>query len=372
MVKTSNRNSERRALLITYPDDLIIEEFVELALAAEYEPVSTQTQKYLSGSKYGISESKVRTIKDSVEDLNVGVILVDESLRTTQIYNLAKIAKVEVKDREKLILEIFNRRASSAETKLQVQLAEISYDMPRAKEKVRLAKLSEQPGFHGLGVYEIDVLFRSMKRRRSLIKKKIIQIRKRRELHRTHRRRGGFPIISLSGYTGAGKTMLFNVLTAEHKEEGSGVFTTLSTYTRKMMIENRKVMLSDTVGFISRLPTYMVEAFRSTLEELNFADLILLVMDSSHDVEEMERRYRSSKKIFAALKVSSSNILYVLNKVDLSSQEQVIEKALELKLPPDKVILTSAKESIGMEHLKKRISDYIPNAERVDPFVRYI
>lgn len=343
---------ERRAVLLTYPEHFIRDEFVELALAAEYFPSSIKVSKQLSFAKYGIGEGKALEIKDVVKNLNADIILIDETLRSSQEYNLAKLTGVEVKDREKLILEIFNRRALSAEAKLQVRLAELSYEMSRAKEKVKLAKMGEQPGFFGLGKYEVDRYQKDIRRRMSTLNRKLQEARNRRRLYRASRKRAEFPIISLSGYTGAGKTTLFNRLTQENKTTGEGVFTTLSTCTRALLLNGKKVLLSDTVGFISRLPAYMIEAFKSTLEELTYADLVLLIMDASLRIDELSIKMDSCEKTLADLSVSPSRVVYVLNKADLSAADEIMEKASMLQLDPNRMVRVSAKTSYGIEEMK--------------------
>lgn len=134
------------AVIVTYPDRDVIEEAEALAAAAGYRPIAVVTQSYLSRAKLGVGSGKAEELSRIVRDKGAGVVLYDARLRATQAYNLAKICKVEVKDREKVILEIFQKRASTAEAKLQVQLAELEYELPKARDRVRMAKKGEQPG----------------------------------------------------------------------------------------------------------------------------------------------------------------------------------------------------------------------------------
>ena len=194
-------------------------------------------------------------------------------MKTVQLYNLAKLTGIEVIDRFQLILEIFTRRASTSEAKLQIQLAQLQYELPHAKEKVRLKKLSEQQGFLGLGRYEVDNAYNTIHRQISHIRNKLKGIQKERRLHRARRRELGFPLISLAGYTNAGKSTLFNTLAEEAVPVDYGLFTTLSTTTRDIDLLGKKVLLTDTVGFIDRLPITLIEAFHSTLEETIFSEL---------------------------------------------------------------------------------------------------
>jgi GTP-binding protein HflX len=350
----------RKAILVTYPDKFIIQEALGLAEAADYEVVKLITQKYLLRAKYGIGSGKAKELKEMIKDLNADVILFDEKLRSVQIYNLAKLAGVEVINRERLILEIFNKRASSAEAKLQVQLAELRYEIPRAREKVRLAKMGEQPGFFGLGRYDVDDYYRMIKRRIAIIMKKLKQVSKRRELYRFQRLRTNLPLISFAGYTGAGKTSLFNVLVRESKDTGKGLFTTLTTTTRSLHLSGSKILLvSDTVGFISRLPPYMIEAFKATLEELTYANLVLLVIDASEPLENMIRKYQSCVNVLAELGVSPLNVLPIFNKSDLISMNEIEDKIKALGMNSQNVVITSAKTGFGIDALKSKINEMI-------------
>jgi GTPase len=216
-------------------------------------------------------------------------------LKPSQQYNLAKVCKIDILDRERLILDIFELRASTAESGIQIKLAQLRYDMVRAREKVRLARAGEQPGFFGMGKYDADVYFLDIKKRSAILKKKLEREEKRRELFRIQRSRAGLPTISIAGYTSAGKTTLFNTLTGESKMEGKEVFTTLSTFTRAINLKNdKKLLISDTVGFISKLPAYMIDAFKSTLQDITYSDLVLLVVDISQSIEEIKKKLDSS------------------------------------------------------------------------------
>ena len=258
----------KTCILITYDKKDIIDEATVLCNTAGYKILYVIKQKFLKRPKYGISDEMVDKLEEVAQVTRPDVIIFDEILKSSQNYNLASKLHRNILDREALILEIFEIRASSTESKLQVKLAQMRYEMSRAKEKVRLAKLGEQPGFMGIGKFEVDVYYNDIKHRMYRIRSKLKKAEKQRELHRQSRRRLGFRTISLAGYTSAGKTTLFNRLTGEQHEKSKEMFTTLSTTTRRVMIKNEPFLISDTVGFISKLPAYMIEAFKSTLEEL--------------------------------------------------------------------------------------------------------
>ncbi|MBS7624131.1 GTPase HflX [Candidatus Bathyarchaeota archaeon] len=309
-----------------------MEELKALAEAAGYEVVGSVEQvKSTPHPRYHIGAGKAKELAQMVKDLNAEKVIFGNELKIVQIYNLAKLTGVEVIDRLQLILEIFVRRASTREAKLQIELAKLRYEMANAREKVKLAKMGEQPGFHGLGKYEADVYYEAIKRRVNKIQEKLKEIRRTRNIHRTRRSEMGFPSISLAGYTNSGKSTLFNALTKESVPVDSGVFTTLSTTTRLSEILGEKVFITDTVGFIDRLPITLIEAFHSTLEETIFSDLILLVVDVSEPISEILRKLIASLETIREIGVLETPIIVALNKIDLISSEELQEKIEKLK-----------------------------------------
>jgi GTPase len=320
------------AILITYDKEDVVKEAIALCDSAGYEIKKIIRQKFLNRSKFGLGEGKVEELKEFIGSMRPDVIIYDEILRPSQNYNLASTLKTKILDREMLILEIFERRAKSSESMLQVKLANLRYEMSRAKERVRLAKMGEQPGFMGIGKFEVDVYHNDIKNRMNNTKSKLVKSSKQRELHRQARKRIGFKTISLAGYTSAGKTTLFNTLTGEQKEESPKLFTTLSTTTRKIVLRGTEILLSDTVGFISKLPAYMIEAFKSTLEELVYTDIVIVVIDSSDPFPELRKKFRSCVSTLDEIGVDQDKIIFALNKSDLVSEEEIIDKADQLGL----------------------------------------
>ncbi len=208
--------------------------------------------------------------------------------------------------------------------------------MSRAKEKVRLAKMGEQPGFMGIGKFEVDVYFNDIKNRMNGVKSKLAKSSTQRALHRQARKRFGFKTISLAGYTSAGKTTLFNILTGEEKEESPKLFTTLSTTTRKITLKNSEVLISDTVGFISRLPAYMVQAFKSTLEELVYTDVVIVVIDISDNILELRKKFKSCISTLDEIGVNKDKMIFVLNKSDSNSKRRSFGKSKSVRLEDNK------------------------------------
>ena len=308
-----------RAIVVTYPDEFAKQEILDLAKAGGYEVTTVVTQREIIRSEYGVGVGKAQELEGMVADSHADVIIIDEAITSSQANNLARKTHAAVIDRERLILNIFARRATTTEAKLQVKLAELRYQLPRARDEVRHSTKGEQAGFMGTGEYEVDVKFRTLKRQMGFIKERLAKSKTVRGLHTAERRKLGVPFVSLAGYTSSGKTTLFNRLTAESKEASSHLFTTLSTTTRMVAYPKmqRKFLLSDTVGFISRLPTYLVESFKSTLEELRYADLVLLLIDASEEPETIRIKLTSCRQTLDDLEVDPGRTLVVLNKVDL-------------------------------------------------------
>jgi GTP-binding protein HflX len=270
-----------------------------------------------------------------------------------QIYNLEKATGVKVMDRERLILNIFLERATTSEAKLQIQLAEIKYELPRIRENAKIVTGDERPGKGGSGEYIVDVKFRDLKRRMSFVQQKLAQARTKRQLYHDQRSKSKIPTVSLVGYTSSGKTSLFNLLTLENKETSDKLFTTLSTTTRSFNLTNQKALLVDTVGFISRLPTYMIEAFKSTLEESLTADIILLLIDSSQSATEIKMKCTSCLQILSELKVQKEKVFIILTKWDKydSKQSSGVQEIIE-NLGLQNPVNISAKTGHGIHKLK--------------------
>jgi GTP-binding protein HflX len=181
--------------------------------------------------------------------------------------------------------------------------------MPRVRENANLTSGGDRPGKGGMGEYVVYVKFRDLKRRISFIKEKLNDAHRKRELYHQQRIKTGMPVVSLVGYTSSGKTTLFNLLTGEHKQTSNNLFTTLSTTTRLLKIDNREILLTDPVGFISRLPTYIIDAFKSTLEESLAADLILLLIDASEDLQDIRIKHAACRQVLGELKADKSKVL---------------------------------------------------------------
>ncbi|HMK47392.1 MAG TPA: GTPase HflX, partial [Methanocella sp.] len=292
-------------------------------------------------------------------DLKPDKVIVDEKLGPVQSYNLSKLFHVEAIDRFNLILEIFAQRARTKEARLQVELANLIYEKPRARMKVTLARRGEQPGFKGLGRYQADIYESEITGRIAKIEAELEIIRKRQDQAREQRKERGFDMVSLAGYTNAGKSTLMNALVGESVIAKDQLFTTLVPTTRRLEACRRRVLLTDTVGFIKDLPHFMVEAFRSTLTGIYEADLILLVVDASEPPDVVLDKLITCHDTLWG-KIGPVPVITVLNKSDKTNPEMLERtKATIAGLAP-RPLVVSAKTGAGLDELRSTIERLLP------------
>ena len=359
----SNKKSERVIIVGTnigaYPHSLetSMKELSDLVFADGAEVVGEVTQNILKfNPKYLIGSGKVDEIKEMVELLEVDAVVFNDELSGIQVRNLEKRIKKKVIDRTNLILDIFGLRATTYEAKLQVELAMLEYQLPRLLGIDGWSRTGGGIGTRGPGEQIIETDRRRLKREIDKIKEKLDKAKKTRDTTRTRRLDSNIPIVSLVGYTNAGKSTILNRL----KDEDSGevsvrnmLFETLDPSSRKArLLSGREFIISDTVGFVSKLPTKIVEAFKSTLEEIKYSDLILHVIDASS--EDLEIQYKTTMSILKDIDVLDKNIITVFNKVDKVNTEDI---NLPLKVLPEKKIYISAKNDENMDGLLKIIED---------------
>ena len=357
----------KSCILITYFDEDSVSEAEGLCEAAGCKILHMIKQEFLNSPKFGLSGGKIDDLKNLVTKMRPDIIVFDEVMKPSQNYNLAAELKTQVLDRESLILEIFESRSTSTESKMQVKLAQLRYEMSRAREKVRLSKMGEQPGFMGIGKFEVDVYYNDIKNRMVSVRAKLQKAGKQRELHRQSRKRIGFRTISLAGYTSAGKTTLFNTMTGEKNEEDHKLFTTLTTTVRKFKLDREWVLISDTVGFISKLPAYLIEAFKSTLEELTFTDIVIVVIDANEKNNELKKKFSSCYKTLMELGVKRQNLLFAFNKTESMNDKEILEKVKQLDLLENKNwIAISAKSGKNIEKLEMLIKQNFDSTTKIN------
>lgn len=261
-------------------------------------------------------KGKADEIAEACRQAEVDVVVIDHILSPAQARNLERVFGRRVIDRTELILDIFAMRARTREGKLQVELAQLQYMLPRlVGSSEALSRLGGGIGTRGPGETKLETDRRRIRHRISVLKRDIAEVSGRRGYLRTRRKRGEVPTVALVGYTNAGKTTLFNVLTGDEAVVSDALFVTLDPLVRRMRLPDaRHIMIADTVGFIDRLPHSLVAAFRATLEEVIDADLLLHVVDASAD--DRERRDKAVRDVLAEIGASHVPMLEVYNKCD--------------------------------------------------------
>ena len=272
--------------------------------------------------RYFVGKGKLEELKKEVQASKVQAVILAGALRPSQHFELEKALKVECFDRLRVILEIFTRRASSREAKLQVELAMLQYEVPILKEWIHAGVAGERPGFMAGGEYRVDAYYETVKRKMMKVREALTRIRKERARRRDHRQQRGFHQVAIAGYANAGKSSLFNALSGEQVLVDKRLFTTLSTTTRTLEGMRTRILLTDTVGFVSDVPLWLVEAFQSTFEEAYGSDLLLLLFDVSDSSQDLERKVRLARDMLPS-GMRPDNILPALTKVDLVDETKL-------------------------------------------------
>nr|WP_239057807.1 GTPase HflX [Pseudodesulfovibrio sp. JC047] len=316
-------SDENRVLLVSVDktprpvQELSLEELAELADTAGLIAAGTMIQRVRKQNpKFIMGKGKLAELEVHALQANASIIIFDQELSPTQIRNLAKVTERKILDRTQLILDIFAQHATSRSGKLQVEMAQLKYTLPRLVGKNRaMSRLMGGIGGRGPGETKLEIDRRRANDRLTRLKKELKQVRKRRTQTRERRAKAGLPIISLVGYTNAGKSTLLNTLTQSKVIAEDKLFATLDPTSRRIRFpQEREVVLTDTVGFIRRLPPDLKEAFRATLEELESADLLVLVCDASHP--EVEEQVDAVRSILHEMELDDIPSILVLNKWD--------------------------------------------------------
>jgi len=273
-----------------------------------------------------VGRGKLDEIRERVAADDVDVVVFNGELRPTMHYVLERELHMECYDRLRVLLELFAQRASSREGKLQVELALLHYEVPLLREWIHEGDVGERPGFMAGGEQRVDAYYETVKRRMKKIRDELETIRREREVRRIVRKDRGYHLVALAGYANAGKTSLCNALTDEHLLVEDRMFSTLATTTRSLTGTRRRILLTDTIGFVDGVPFWLVEAFHATLEEILQADLVLLLVDATDSELEIRRKVRlAARTLFP--NVPSDSVIPVLTKADELASEEVAARA---------------------------------------------
>jgi GTPase len=334
-----------------------------LVESVDAEVVGSVTQRLnapVSGTYLG--KGKIEEIKELKDSLEYDVVVVNDELTPAQLRNLERLLDTKVIDRTAIILDVFARRAQTHEGRLQVELAQLEYRLPRLTRM--WTHLSRQAvggvGVRGPGETQLESDRREAQKRITFIKEQLEQVHRHRELHRSKRREREAPIVALVGYTNAGKSTLLNALSGADVYTEDKLFATLDPTTRRITLnDGQEVLLTDTVGFINKLPTLVIAAFRATLEEIDEATVLVHVLDVTHP--NAREHMTTVNEVLEELGVDDKPVIVALNKVDragLAGVPTVNELKDQLKLDGPSVAI-SAQEKLGFDELRSAISTAI-------------
>jgi len=346
---------EKVVLYIPYsnisPEDLEeqIQEFKKLATSAGLEILEIFTQN-IKSSRNIIGKGKIEELFSYINQNNADCLLVDASVSPSLEKILAESLNVKIIDRTNLILDIFAQRAKSNEGKLQVELAQLKYLLPRIMgQGLALSRLGGGVGTRGPGETKLETDRRHIRRRIESLENQLQSVKQRRDIQKQNRIKKELPLVSLVGYTNSGKSTLLNTLSNDNIYAEDLLFATLDTTTRAITFEEsgNKVLLTDTVGFISNIPHQLISAFKSTLEEVVEADLLLHVVDISNP--NWQNQINVVNKVLEELKALDKKMIYVFNKIDAADRDN-------LHLSPDREFyIVSAKTGEGLNELLEGI-----------------
>ncbi|MGN6164617.1 MAG: GTPase HflX [Flavisolibacter sp.] len=383
--KRNKINKEERAVLVgvihkDQSEQEVLEYLDELAFLAETAG-AVAVKKFIQklahpDSRTYVGKGKLEEIKNYIRDRDINVLIFDDELNGSQISNIEKEVDIKTIDRSDLILDIFARRAKTAQAKAQVELAQYQYILPRLRGMWKhLERLGGGIGTRGPGETEIETDRRIVRDKISLLRKRLAEIDKQAFTQRKDR--GEFIRVSLVGYTNVGKSTIMNLLSKSDVLAENKLFATLDTTTRKMVYENTPFLLSDTVGFIRKLPHHLVESFKSTLDEVREADILLHVVDISHP--NYEDQIGVVNKTLQELGAFEKPVITVFNKMDLyikhtfdewldeDTKQQILQdlKARWQNETGGNAIFISALERTNIDELRKTILEKVRELYRI-------
>jgi GTP-binding protein HflX len=363
MIETRPKKAQERALLIGLEKDGVskwdlrdsMEELRELANSAGAEVVDTITQKLPKPTApYYIGKGKAELIKNSLQDRHVTSVIFDDELSPAQGRNLETLLARKVLDRTQLILDIFAQRARSREGRLQIELAQLQYLLPRLTRMWHhLSRQTGGIGTRGPGETQLEVDRRRVQERIARLERELESVRKTRAVQRQGRRRHQWPVAAVVGYTNAGKSTLLNLLTGADVVAVNKLFATLDPTTRSFVLPNKqRVLLTDTVGFLRKLPHTLIESFKATLEEVSEADLLIHIVDLSHP--RVDEQMEAVDAVIKEIDAFGKQTLIVFNKIDHLKNREL--PGIYAKRFPGSVAI-SARTGEGMGNLVQALEN---------------
>ena len=363
MIEVRPKKTQERALLIGLEQEGVskwdlrdsMEELAELANSAGAQVVNTVTQKLQKPTApYYIGKGKAELIKESFKDQQVTSVIFDDELSPAQGRNLENLLSRKVLDRTQLILDIFAQRARSREGRLQIELAQLQYLLPRLTRMwTHLSRQSGGIGTRGPGETQLEVDRRRVQERIARLERELEGVRKVRTVQRQGRKRHQWPVAAVVGYTNAGKSTLLNLLTGADVVAENKLFATLDPTTRSLTLPNRqRLLLTDTVGFLRKLPHTLIESFKATLEEVSEADLLIHVVDLSHP--RVDEHIEAVDTVVKELGAFGKQTLMVFNKIDSLANDELI--GVYTSRFPGSVAI-SARKGTGVSGLVQALQD---------------
>jgi GTPase len=345
-------------------------ELRELARTALVEPVGALVQhRPRPERRTYLGKGKLEELKRTYRESGAEVLVVDDELEPSQQRTLEDTLQARVVDRTQLILDIFAQHAVSAEGKLQVELAQLEYNLPRMRGMWQhLERLGGGVGTRGPGESQLETDRRIARRRITLLRRKLKELRKQRDVRRKERQRAEAPTVALAGYTNVGKSTLLNALTDAHVSVNDRLFETLDPTTRGFEHDGRRYLVTDTVGFIRRLPTQLVEGFAATLEETLVADLVLHVVDASASDDRVDEQTQAVTSVLQEIGAQDLPLEVVINKID--AVDALRRRRIANRFPD--ALQVSALTGEGLEELRERIAErFSDRFEAVHLFLPY-
>lgn len=339
-----------------------MEELAELAKTAGLEVVGTLIQNRASADPATyVGEGKLEELNLAAQELGADVVIFDDELSPVQVRNISDALERKVIDRTTLILDIFAARAITKEGKIQVELAQLRYLLPRLTGLGKaLSRLGAGIGTRGPGETKLETDRRHIRRRIGALSDELKEVQRHRDLLRARRKKDALPVIALVGYTNAGKSTLLNVLTDADVLAEDKLFATLDPTQRSLILsDNRTVLLVDTVGFIRKLPTHLIKAFQSTLEEAALADILIHVVDASN--EEYPHQVEVVEGILKEIGAGGKPMIVAFNKSDLVEDMSALPKSMDHAVA---CVSISAKTGQGIKELLDAVEQMVPGRKQ--------